>query len=377
MAQNMVQAAPARLLSLDVFRGITVAAMILVNNPGDWGHIYSPLRHARWDGCTPTDLVFPFFLFIVGVSIVYALSGKKADPTTHGKTILRIVKRSLIIFGIGIFLALFADFDFVNLRIPGVLQRIAVVFLFSSIIFLKTSTRVQLFLMAFILLLYWGLMTLVPVPGIGQPNLEPSTNLGAWLDNKLLPGHLWASSKIWDPEGILSTLPAIVTGLSGGLGGKWLRQPTEAAHKTTGLLLYGNLAMLAGLAWNLVFPINKALWTSSYVLYTAGLAAIGLGICYWFIDVKGHRFGIKPFAAFGMNAITVYVIAGLLPDIFNMIQVTGPAGKSMGLWRYLNEILFVPYFNPENASLLAALLFVLICFIPIWIMYQRRIIIKI
>ena len=377
MAQNMVQAAPARLLSLDVFRGITVAAMILVNNPGDWGNIYSPLRHARWDGCTPTDLVFPFFLFIVGVSIVYALSGKKADPTTHGKTIVRIVKRSLIIFGIGIFLALFADFDFVNLRIPGVLQRIAVVFLFSSIIFLKTSTRVQLFLMAFILLLYWGLMTLVPVPGIGQPNLEPSTNLGAWLDNKLLPGHLWASSKIWDPEGILSTLPAIVTGLSGVLAGKWLRQPTEAAHKTTGLLLYGNLAMLAGLAWNLVFPINKALWTSSYVLYTAGLAAIGLGICYWFIDVKGHRFGIKPFAAFGMNAITVYVIAGLLPDIFNMIQVTGPASKSMCLWRYLNEILFVPYFNPENASLLAALLFVLICFIPIWIMYQRRIIIKI
>ena len=311
MTQNIMQAAPARLLSLDGFRGITVTAMILVNNPGDWSHIYAPLQHARWDGCTPTDLIFPFFLFIVGVSIVYALSGKKADPTTHGKTILRILKRSLIIFGIGIFLALFPDFDFTNLRIPGVLQRIAVVFLFSGIIFLKISTRVQLFLMAFILLLYWGLMTLVPVPGMGIPNLEPATNLGAWLDNKLLPGHLWASSKIWDPEGILSTLPAIVTGLSGVLAGKWLRQPTDAAHKTTGLLLYGNLAMLGGLIWNLVFPINKALWTSSYVLYTAGLAAIGLGICYWFIDVKEYKAWTKPFAAFGMNAITVYVIAGL------------------------------------------------------------------
>ena len=377
MTQNMVQAAPARLLSLDVFRGITVAAMILVNNPGDWGHIYAPLQHAHWDGCTPTDLVFPFFLFMVGVSIVYALSNKKADPATHSKTIFRVLKRSLIIFGIGIFLALFPDFDFANLRIPGVLQRIAVVFFFSSIIFLKTSTRVQLFLMAFILLLYWTLMTLVPVPGIGEPNLEPSTNLGAWLDNKLLPGHLWASSKIWDPEGILSTLPAIVTGLSGVLAGKWLRSPADAAHKTAGLLLYGNLSMLGGLIWNLAFPINKALWTSSYVLYTAGLAAIGLGICYWFIDVKEYKAWTKPFAAFGMNAITVYVIAGLLPSILNMIQLTGPGGTPMGLRRYINELLFIPYFNPENASLLAALLFVFICFIPIWIMYQRRIIIKI
>lgn len=377
MTQNMVQAAPARLLSLDVFRGITVAAMILVNTPGSWEHIYAPLRHAKWHGCTPTDLIFPFFLFIVGVSIVFALSKRKLDHALHNQTMGRILKRSLILFAIGLFLTLFPDFEFATIRIPGVLQRIAVVFFFSAIIYLKTSRRTQILLLGGILVLYWLLMTFVPVPGVGYPNLEPETNLGAWLDNLLLKGHLWESSKVWDPEGILSTLPAIATGLCGVLTGQWLQRQADAATKVAGLFIWGNLAILAGLIWSGWFPINKSLWTSSFVLFTAGLALNALGLLYWFIDVKGRKFWVAPFVAFGINAIIAYVIAGILPNILGMIRVSGPDNKPTGLRSYVHQTLFVPHFSPEMASLLSAIVFVLLCFIPIWIMYKRRIIVKV
>jgi predicted acyltransferase len=366
-----------RLLSLDVFRGVTVAAMILVNNPGSWGHIYAPLRHAAWHGCTPTDLIFPFFLFIVGISIVFALSGRRADPSGHGRTLAKAFRRSLILFGIGLLLGLFPAFDFAHMRIPGVLQRISVVFFICSLLYLKTGVRVRLVLMGGLLLLYWALLTLVPVPGVGAPNLEATTNLGAWLDRTLLPGHLWSQSKVWDPEGVLSTLPALVTGLAGILTGEWLRSSREAATKTVGLFAAGNLALLAGLAWDLVFPINKALWTSSFVLYTAGWALVGLALSYWFIDVKGHRAGLKPFIAFGMNAIGAFILSGLLPKLLALVKVQGPAGSPTGIRTYFQETFLVPYFSPENASLLGAILFLLLCFVPIWVLYRRRIILKV
>ncbi|MGV3503609.1 MAG: acyltransferase family protein [Adhaeribacter sp.] len=372
-----VSLASRRLLSLDVFRGLTVAAMILVNNPGSWGHIYAPLKHAPWHGCTPTDLIFPFFLFIVGVAIVYALSGAKETPGSHRSVLGKVLRRSLVLFAIGLFLGLFPAFDFAHMRIPGVLQRIALVFFCCSLLFLKTRWQTRAWIMAAALLLYWALMTLVPVPGVGEANLEPATNLGAWIDNRLLAGHLWSQSRVWDPEGLLSTLPALVTGLAGVLTGEWLRSKREEKEKTLGLFIAGNLALLGGLTWDLAFPLNKALWTSSFVLYTAGWALVVLALLYWLVDVQGYCKAIPPFLAFGMNAIGAFILSGLLPKIFNLIQVSGPGGESMGLRQYFQQTFLVPYFSPLNASLLGAIAFLLLCFLPIWILYKRRIILKV
>jgi predicted acyltransferase len=375
---------PARLLSLDFFRGATVAAMILVNNPGDWGNIYAPLEHAEWNGCTPTDLIFPFFLFIVGVSIAYAMGSKKADMATHGKTILKALKRALILFGLGLFLSLFPKVftapveAFQSVRIPGVLQRIAVVFFISTVIFLKNSERNIFKILLAILAVYWALMTFVPVPGVGYANLEKETNLGAWLDRGILgEAHLWKSAKTWDPEGILSTLPAIASGLFGILVGVYLkRKELDAATKVTWLFCTGCAAVALGLLWDLQFPINKSLWTSSFVLYTGGLATMILALCYWIIDVQQYNRFTKPFVVYGVNAITVFFLSGLIPRIFHMISVRGADGSKMNLqaWLYSG---FAAHFSPINASLAWAISLILCWLVILWVMYNKKIIIKV
>lgn len=375
---------PARLLSLDFFRGATVAAMILVNNPGDWGNIYAPLEHAEWNGCTPTDLVFPFFLFIVGVSIAYAMGSKKTDPTTHNKTILKALKRALILFALGLFLSLFPKVftdpmgAFQHVRIPGVLQRIAVVFFISSIIFLKNSEKNIFRILIALLAVYWALMTFVPVPGVGYANLEKETNLGAWLDRSILTeAHLWKSSKIWDPEGILSTVPAIATGLFGILVGVYLkRKDVDAASKIAWLFTTGCAAVVLGLLWDLQFPINKALWTSSFVLYTGGLATVILALCYWLIDIHQYNRFTKPFVVYGVNAITVFFLSGLIPRILGMIHVKDGNGSEITLqsWLYSG---FSSHFSAINASLAWAITFVLFWLIILWVMYNKKIIIKV
>lgn len=376
-----------RLLSLDFFRGLTVAAMILVNNPGSWGHIYAPLAHAEWHGCTPTDLVFPFFLFIVGVSIAYAMGSKKLDPTSHNKTILKALKRALTLFSLGLLLAIFprnfSTFDLFdslsNLRIPGVLQRIGVVFFVSSIIFLKTSEKNIFRIIILILITYWALMTFVPVPGVGYPNLEKETNLGAWLDRTILTeAHLWKSAKTWDPEGILSTLPAIATGLFGVLVGVYLkRKDIEPATKIAWLFSVGFLASLAGLLWDLQFPINKSLWTSSYVLYTGGLATIVLALSYWIIDINKYNRFTKPFVVYGVNAITVFFVSGLMPRLVNMIKIKQADGNEVGALTSFYQTFFVPYFSPINASLAYAIAFIAFFYVILWVMYKKNIIIKV
>jgi len=374
-----------RLLSLDVFRGATVAAMILVNNPGDWGHIYMPLEHSGWNGCTPTDLIFPFFLFIVGVSIAYAMAGKKADPATHNQAILRAIKRAAILFGLGLFLSVYPKI-FTDpiaalkiVRIPGVLQRISVVFLVSAIVFLKNSEK-NIFRIAMgLLVIYWALMTFVPVPYVGYANLEKETNLGAWLDRTLLTeAHLWKSAKTWDPEGILSTVPAIASGLFGVLVGSYLRRKdVEAPTKIAWLFTIGLLAVCAGLVWDLEFPINKSLWTSSFVLYAGGLATLVLALCYWLIDVHQQKRFTTPFVVYGMNAITVFFLSGLLPRTLNLFSVTMPDGSSKGLqsWMYLTWV--SPHFSPVNASLVWAIAQVLFWFVILGILYKKKIFIKI
>jgi predicted acyltransferase len=381
---SILQQSPARLLSLDVFRGLTVAAMILVNNPGSWAHIYAPLRHAEWHGCTPTDLIFPFFLFIVGVSISYALGSKKGYKS-HSKLIFTALKRALILFGLGLFLNLFPKVftdpmeAFQTVRIPGVLQRIAVVFFITAVIFIKTSPKTQLRILIGILLAYWAMMTLIPVPGVGFANLEKETNLGAWLDRTLLTeAHLWRSAKTWDPEGIFSTLPAIGTGIFGLLIGTWLkRKDKEESVKISWMFSIGILAVILGLIWDLCFPINKALWTSSFVLYAGGLATIGLALCYWLIDVQGYKKGTTPFVVYGINAITVFFLSGLIPRILTMIKVNMPDGTVLTSREWLYESFYSPYFSPINASLAGAVTFILIWLGILWWMYSRKIIIKV
>ena len=367
-----------RLLSLDVFRGITVAAMILVNNPGDWGNIYAPLKHAEWNGCTPTDLIFPFFLFIVGVSIVFALDSTKSDINNHPKLIKSVLLRSLKLFSLGLILSLFPYFDFSTVRIPGVLQRIAVVYLVASLLFIKLKPKSIIQIFALILIGYWLIMSLVPVPGIGDANLGKDTNLGAWLDRALLTeAHLWKSAKTWDPEGLFSTIPAIATGLFGVLIGVILKskQRTEE-NKVVWLFFFGFLGFLLGLIVDLFFPINKSLWTSSYVLYTGGLASMGLAFCYWLIDVRQITWFTKPFVIYGINAITVFFASGIIARSLSLIKTT-LNGEEISFKGYLYEQFFTPYLSPINASLAGAITFVLIWLFILWLMYRKNIIIKV
>ncbi|WP_431293232.1 acyltransferase family protein [Pedobacter sp. P26] len=380
-----------RLLSLDFFRGLTVASMILVNNPGSWGHIYAPLEHAEWNGCTPTDLIFPFFLWIVGVSIAFAMSSSKADPSTHQKTIIKAIKRGIILYLLGFFLAIFGKIisgimdnrslweAFQTVRLLGVLQRIGIVFIISSIIFIKVSNKTIFKTLIVILAAYWALMTFIPVPGVGYPNLEKEINLAAWIDRGILTeAHTWASSKTWDPEGILSTLPAIGTCLFGILVGVWMRRKdVDNPTKVAWLFTTGIAAVILGLLWDLQFPINKALWTSSYVLYAGGLASIGLALCYWIIDVQGYKKFTTPFVVYGANAITVFFLAGLMPRVLNLIQLTKPDGTKTGLLVRFYETCYTPFFSPINASLVWAITYVLGFYVLLYFMYKKNIIIKV
>ena len=374
-----------RLLSLDFFRGATVAAMILVNNPGSWGHIYAPLKHAPWHGCTPTDLIFPFFLFIVGVSITYAMGSKKADPALHKQMLLKAFKRALILFGLGLFLSLYPKVftapieAFQTVRIPGVLQRIALVFFFATLIFLKNSEKNIFRIFIGLLAFYWVMMTFVPVPHVGYANLEKETNLGAWIDRSLLTeAHLYKAAKTWDPEGLFSTIPAIATGLFGVMVGLWLRRKDkDEATKIAWLFSAGTVATVLGLVWDLQFPMNKALWTSSFVLFTGGLATIVLALSYWIIDVQRYTRFTTPFVVYGLNAITVFFLSGLLPRTLNLIRVTMPDGSETGAQSWLYQSFYVPHFSPINASLAWALTQILFWFIILYIMYKKKIFIKV
>lgn len=367
-----------RLLALDVFRGITIAGMILVNNPGDWTTTYAPLLHAEWHGCTPTDWVFPFFLFIVGVAIPLALGRRKAEGADQKALIVKIIKRTLAIFAIGLALHLIPKFDFAHLRIPGVLQRIALVYGACGIIFLKTGWRTQIYIGVGLLIAYWMLMTLVPVPGGFAPNLEPETNLGAWLDRLIFTtNHLWSQAKTWDPEGLLSTLPAITTGIIGMLTGQWLKTQRSDYEKLTGIFALGVILLSLGLIWNTVFPINKKIWTSSYVLYVGGAALLFLGVVYWIVDVLEYRRWIKPFVVYGTNALIAYVLSGLLAKLMFGISWPGPDDTVITLKDVIYQALYEPLLSPMNASLAWAITNVLVVLGLVWILYRKNIFIKV
>jgi predicted acyltransferase len=419
-----------RLLSLDVLRGITIMLMTIVNNPGDWGNVYAPFLHAEWHGATPTDLVFPTFLFIVGITTVLAIPHK----TLNSAMLKKLLTRFLRIFSLGLFLsffskiqvfglegpalllarllitavvvvALFGEYDrqrqlrvaagifilmmvlafggfegYETVRIPGVLQRIAVVYLVVSLLYLTTSVQTQAIVGTVLLLVYWALMALIPVPGVGPANVEKGTNLAAWLDNLLLPGHLWATSRTWDPEGILSTIPAIATGIAGLMAGALLTTTYPKEKKALYLGVAGVAGIGLGLLWNVAFPINKALWTSSYVFYAAGIALVLLALLYFIIDYKEVKGWILPFVVFGVNPMVVFFFSGLIPRVLNGIKMAHPAetGETIGLQSYLYNHQIAPYFaDPKNASIAGALIYLLIWFVILYVLYRRKIIFKV
>jgi predicted acyltransferase len=366
-----------RLVSLDVFRGITIAGMVLVNNPGSWSTIYWPLEHAEWSGWTPTDLVFPFFLFIVGVAIPLAFGRRVDSGKTKRDLYLKVIKRSLIIFALGLFLNAFPHFELATLRIPGVLQRIAVCYFFAGIIFLKTSVRTQVIIALALLVVYWLLMTRVAAPGFAAGDLSKEGSLASYIDRLVFGPHVWAQAKIYDPEGILSTIPAIATTLFGVLTGQWLRTGKSPYEKAAGLFAAGVSCIIVGWIWNPFFPINKALWTSSYVFFTGGMAMQFLALCYWLIDIKNYRRWTKPFVVFGVNAIALFVGTAIMADLLGLIKVPKGDGTTTSLHGWIYQHLFLSWAPPYKASLAFAISFILLWLGLMWILYWRKIFIKV
>lgn len=383
-----------RLMSLDVFRGATIAGMMLVNNPGNWSAIYPPLEHAEWHGWTYTDTIFPFFLWIVGVAIPLSTAKRLGQGQTRSELFVHALRRALILFAIGIFLNGFPWYDFANhrwidfghLRIPGVLQRIAICYFFASVIFLQTRLRGQIVWTASLLAVYWLLMAFVPVPQIinGQMKYvsgiyELDGNFAHYIDQLVLSGdgwnHMWKASSVsrtWDPEGIVSTIPAIATCLFGILAGQLLRTNKTAEEKTAWLFVAGALLMFAGEILKYWLPINKKIWTSTYSIFMAGLAMNVFAVCYWLVDVKGRRKWAKPFAIYGMNAIMMFVLAGLIARILGYIKFADAAGKKISLHTFLFQHTFAQIPDPKIASHTWALAYVFGLFLIAWLMYRRK-----
>jgi predicted acyltransferase len=368
----------SRLVSLDVFRGATIAAMILVNNPGDERTTYWPLRHAQWNGWTPTDLIFPFFLFIVGVAMAYSFRTRLERGQSRARLLGHVVGRGLTLFVLGVFLNGFPNhYQLGSWRVYGVLQRIAVCYVISAMLALWTKRRVWIATVLGCLAGYWILMRYVPVPGLGIPThsiplVDPNRNLAAWLDRKLLAGHLYDGTR--DPEGVLSTIPALATSLLGLLTGDGLQSTHGSKSKAARMALFGIFGVALGKVLDLWFPINKNLWTSSFAIFTAGMALVALALCYWVVDVWRHRGrATKFFLVFGMNPIAAYVFAEAIAHWIDRM----PSGVDMTLEESLYQTLFAPLAGPANASLLYAICYVLLCWVAMWLLYRKGVFLKI
>ena len=364
-----------RLIALDVFRGITIASMLLVNNPGTWSALYWPLGHAAWHGWTPTDLIFPFFLFIVGVTTELSLRGRSS-----GDAVRRIVRRGLLIVLFGVLLNWFpfystlkeipgvanptfmdrVEYRVEHLRYPGVLQRIGIVYMIAALIALKTTRRQQTIIATSMLLAYWAILTRGPL----EP---PSETVAAAVDRAVIgEAHLWAQSKTWDPEGVLSTLPAIATGLFGIIAAPWVRE-----RRVRDLAVAGVAGLIIGLLWDPLFPINKPLWTSSYVVFTAGFACTMLALCIFVIDIKGMRGWTKPFVVYGVNPLVAFIGSGLMAKLIDMWK-TEYGGRQVSFKSLTYQLFYQPYFPPKFASMLWGLTFVLVWLGILWVLYRRK-----
>lgn len=369
-----------RLMSLDVFRGATIAGMILVNDAGDGNAAYWPLKHSHWNGWTPTDLVFPFFVFIVGVAMAFSFPSRIQRGERRSRLLLHVLWRGMVLFALGLVVNSFPD-HFHPLRIYGVLQRIALCYVITSALALWTGRKTQVAVALGCLAGYWIIMRYVPVPGYGIPTrdiplLDPDRNLVAWLDRKLLFGHLYEGVR--DPEGLLSTIPAVASCVIGLLTGQWLRSTHSLTTKLWGMAGTGVVLALAGEFFNTWFPINKKLWTSSFVIFTAGLALLCLALCYWLLDIKQWRGRwTKFFLIFGSNAIAAYILSELLADSLDRFQVQASNGTFLSWHEVIYESVFAPLANPANASLIYSIVYVLLCWAVMWMLYKRRIFLKV
>ncbi len=367
---------PKRYLALDVLRGITVVAMITVNNPGTWAHIFSPLEHSKWHGCTPTDLVFPFFLFVVGVSMFFSFS--KYNNTLNKESLLRIGKRTLLIFAIGLFLNSFPQWmtDYSKLRILGVLQRIAIAYGIGSLIVLAIQRKYLPYAGVTILLIYWGILYFFG----GADPYSPEGNAAIPFDTAILgESHLYKGFGIpFDPEGLLSTIPAIVTVILGYLCGSVIKQTASIKVPRT-LAIYGIAGVAAGFLWGLAFPLNKPLWTSSYVIYSAGWALLVLALLIWIIDLKGYSKWTSFFVVFGMNPLFIFALSGFyVKSITRFIHVTEPDGRVVNGYTWLYEHLFMPLSSdPKISSLLFALAHIAMFWLIGLVLYKNLLFIKV
>ncbi len=374
-----------RLVSLDVFRGLTVAGMLLVNNPGSWGAIYPPLAHASWHGWTPTDLIFPFFLFIVGITTHLSLSVRRRRGDSDAVLRRQVIRRGILIVLIGWGLAAFPFYPierFTELRIPGVLPRIGVAYLCSGLLTLNASVKQVVGMLVVLLYGYWFAMTLLPVPGgcaMGALCLnDPARTLAAWVDRALLDGHLWKAAKTWDPEGPLSTLPAIGTAMLGVLCGRWIAMTERPlAERLNAMFAVGALVMVVGLMWNWSFPINKGLWTSSYVLFSAGMAAVAIATITWIIDVQRVTWWTRPLVIYGVNPIVAFVGSGMMARIIYSLWKIDVDGTPVAVQSALYKAAFASWLEPRNASLAFALCFVLFWYAILAALYRRNLILKV
>jgi predicted acyltransferase len=391
-----------RLLSLDVFRGITIAGMLLVNNPGTWSAIFPPLEHAEWNGWTPTDLIFPFFLFIVGITTHLSLSARRARGDDDSAVVKQILRRGIIIYLLGFAMAMFPFYQWgaiasipnatpwdrilyriEHVRILGVLPRIAIVYICAGLLTLKTTLKQQIMIIAALLFGYWFAMTLIPVPGeheIGAVLLNThDRNLAAWLDRAILgTNHTWSGSVTFDPEGPMSTIPAIATAMLGVIAGRWIVQKEKPLlERISGMFAVGAIGMMVGLMWNWAFPINKNLWTSSYVIFTAGMACVAIATIMWIVDYCNVKWWTKPFVIYGVNPIVAFVGSGVLARLIYTLWHVSYHGQSVALQDAIYQIVFLPWLPPRVASLAFAVSFVLVWYGILTVLYKRNIILKV
>jgi predicted acyltransferase len=369
-----------RLLSLDAFRGLAIGAMLLVNNPGDWAHVYPPLLHAHWNGWTFTDWVFPFFVFIAGMSMAISLGRRAQAGADRPALLARTARRALGIVAIGLLLNLIPSFDFATLRIPGVLQRLGLCALLAAPIVLWCRPRGVALWAVGLMAVYAAIQLLVPVPdadGVVHTGLlEPGKDAGAWLDRTLLQGHLWKTARTWDPEGLLSTLPAVASQLLGVLAGHVLVSGRQPAEKAMTWVVAGLASLWLGQVLDTVLmPINKSLWTPSFVFAMAGWALLVFATFYWLLDASPRPLArsrwarwAHPLVVLGMNALFLFALSGLLAKALIFIKLAD--GRSLGAALY--QPILALGLAPENASLLRAVLFVLVMYAVAWAMYRKH-----
>jgi len=366
-SRNPAVAPATRLVSLDAFRGATIALMVLVNTPGDGRNVYAPLEHAEWHGWTPTDVVFPSFLWIVGLTLTLSFQRRLAAGATRGDLFKQALRRAAILFALGLFLYGFPQFDLGTWRILGVLQRIAICYLAGAAIWLTTGLRGRIAWTVGLLASYWALMMLAPVPGFGSGTLSVEGNFAHYIDSMVLGSHNYSQTKTWDPEGIVSTLPAIATVLFGMFAAQVLTWKRPLAERLGWMVAIGAGLLIAALICDQWLPINKKLWTTSFALFMAGLDFVMLAGFAWIVDGLGWRKPVRPFVILGMNAIAIYMISELLDSILWNLHWRAP----------IYETLFAPLASPINASLLFAITYVLLMFLIAWVMYKRGVFIRV